>query len=389
MSDSEKSLFNAGKYKKYKSTATVGVKNKGRQIEVPIIGDDGSPTGEMETRNISTDALSVTTYFVDGSDSLANKGMTIGFEHVPTGKRVNFKAFITAFNETFSSDWLSENVYGRGDPIHMFRNTSRTISLAWKMPAATESEAYQNLGRLQSFIQFLYPTYTSVQNASTINQSPLVRLKLMNLAQKSSYRDSFEGFTVSSTGDTPGLLGIIKNVTINHNLDTDAGVFEMVKAENSHSAAKILPKVIEVNIDFGVVHEHTMGLSATTNVFGGKSDAADTKGTHGRYFPYNIDDSADGSGISYQDAVNSMTQFSLTASLAREQQHGYRMAESVVQQAVADYEAAKAKMTGILAGSEGSGNQTTAFSDASNQRDSAALQIQELLAFTDKIETTE
>ena len=45
---------------------------------------------------------------VDGSDALANKGLVIGFHHVPSSTEVYFKAFITAFNETYSSDWNSE-----------------------------------------------------------------------------------------------------------------------------------------------------------------------------------------------------------------------------------------------------------------------------------------
>ena len=62
------------------------------------------------------------TYFVDGSDAYANnRKLFISFHHVPTGKDVFFKAFITAFNETYNSDWSSESVYGRADPIYLFK----------------------------------------------------------------------------------------------------------------------------------------------------------------------------------------------------------------------------------------------------------------------------
>jgi hypothetical protein len=40
---------------------------------------------------------------VDGSDSLANlRHLTISFYHVPSKRSVSFKAFITAFNESYN-----------------------------------------------------------------------------------------------------------------------------------------------------------------------------------------------------------------------------------------------------------------------------------------------
>ena len=76
-------------------------------------------------------------HFIDGSDAMANKGMTISFQHVPSEEDVTFKAFITSFNETYNCDWGSETVFGRSDPIHMFKNTAREITLAFQVPAAT------------------------------------------------------------------------------------------------------------------------------------------------------------------------------------------------------------------------------------------------------------
>ena len=106
----------------------------------------------------------------------------LSFENVREGgKKVFFKAFITAFNETYTPNFNSTEVFGRTDPIQQYKNTTRNITLAWKLPAASESEAYENLGRAQSLIQMLYPTYLNVDSALTLSQAPLVRLKVMNL----------------------------------------------------------------------------------------------------------------------------------------------------------------------------------------------------------------
>jgi len=241
-------------------------------------------------------------YYVDGTDSLANRGLTINLVHVPTSKGVRFKAFLMAFNESYSSDWSSESVYGRADPIHMFKQTSRNISLAWKIVAATESEAVENLVRLQSFLQMLYPTYTEKNQAQTINQSPLIRLQMSNMIRKSAtphgLTDLRSGTTAADLGT--GLLGIIKSVSVTHNMENpDIGVLELGPAK-SGARNNIVPKAIEVQMDFSVVHEHMLGWTktGTTWTFGGGSvnEAA---------FPYYVAD-ATGRSIGTANALRAM-----------------------------------------------------------------------------------
>ena len=121
-------LFRSGKYGK----TTTGVKGTG----MPVIEVDPS----------------------DPYASSHGRGMQLSFFHVPSQKAVYFKAFIVAYNETFNSDWASETVYGRTDPIYMFKGTQRQISLNFKVPAFSEGEAYENLGRVQKLTQYLYPS---------------------------------------------------------------------------------------------------------------------------------------------------------------------------------------------------------------------------------------
>ena len=221
---------------------------------------------------------------VDGSDAMANKGFTVSFQHVPSGKSVFFKAFITAFNESFNSDWSEESVYGRVDPIRMFKQNSRSITLGLNVPAASEGEAFENLAKVQKLISYLYPSYTDVDNSSTISQSPLIRMRVMNLASNVgaaagessvNVNDLFsdEGYTYEAldSGMGPGrifdrntsdditgsgLLGFVKNLSIAHNIENpDFGVFE-------YAGGNILPKMIELNLDFGVIHEHPIGWNS-------------------------------------------------------------------------------------------------------------------------------
>jgi hypothetical protein len=197
------------------------------------------------------------------TDGLANQAEAVlSFFHVPSETDVFFKAFITTFSENYSSDWTPDTVFGRTDPIYTFKNTTRNITLGWKIPADTIGEAYDNLGRVQKLAQFLYPNYADLgSNINTLSQSPLVRLKLMNLVSSgtsSEYRDYgsagllFDKY-VSANNPSQGLLGVITSVNINHNLENaDAGVIQT--APNT-----ILPKLIEVSIDFKVIHESVLG----------------------------------------------------------------------------------------------------------------------------------
>jgi hypothetical protein len=221
-----------------------------------------------------------------GENTMANAGLVITFKHVPTGNVVNFKAFITAFNETYNSDWASETVYGRGDPIYLFKNTTRKITLAFKVPAITEGEAYENLGKVQMLTQFLYPTYKNTGQANTITQSPLVRIQMLNLVQNSnettrtgeSYAEIYNNYTKSGEG----LLGAIGNLTVNHNLDGDHGV---ITKNDGTAAQALLPKLIEINLDFSPIHEHSLGWDYD-NKFGQGQVQGDSG--NGEFFPYGV-----------------------------------------------------------------------------------------------------
>ena len=194
--------------------------------------------------------------------------MVVDFQHVPSGESVFFKAFITSFNESYNSEWASETVFGRTDPIYMFKANNRQIALNLKVPASSESEAFENLGRVQKLTQFLYPTYRDVKSggtvyAQTIAQSPLIRLKVMNLLSRKTGASTpaaddeagvnyFEEYKNSGLMDR-GALGVIQSFQVNHNLENhEAGSIE-------HGKQTLLPKLIDITVTFNVIHEKTIG----------------------------------------------------------------------------------------------------------------------------------
>lgn len=208
--------------------------------------------------------------YVRATDAMANRGQVITFYHVNSGQNMAFKAFLTTYTDTFRPEWTSEAVFGRADPIYMYKNTVRSITIAFKVPAATQSEAWRNLQKVQKLTTFLYPNYSGVGGsgrtapAQTISGAPLVRMGLMNIIrttenQQGHLSPTDTGGIVPNTPET-GLLGVIQNVTINHNLDNGSstgGGFE--QSQDGSTSTSILPKFIEVNLDFAVIHETHLG----------------------------------------------------------------------------------------------------------------------------------
>tara|TARA_R110002020_G_scaffold37239_17_gene112562 strand:+ start:205 stop:1497 length:1293 start_codon:yes stop_codon:yes gene_type:complete len=237
-------------------------------------------TGEMYTTSIAGQSSRFPGFapsiqsFSDASDSYANlKKSVIGFHHEPTGFQVYFKAFVTNFQDNFTCDWGAEEIFGRVDPVYQYKNTQRSISLSWKLPAATLSEGVENLGKVQALIKMLYPGYSMDYSeaqpgflrapvgltARHLVQSPLIRLDFMNMVAKHSGKNKVEfvgtgnsdGMSMAFSSKSQGLLGAVRNIVVNHNLETDAGVF--------HGVGAIIPKLIEIDIDFAPMHELPLG----------------------------------------------------------------------------------------------------------------------------------
>lgn len=216
---------------------------------------------------------------VDGSDALANGGkFVVSFQHVASGKEVFFKAFITAYSENFNADWKSEVVYGRTDPIYTYSNTRRIVDFGFDVPASSEQEAYENMGRLQKLAQMVYPTYTNTGGGQfLITQSPLVRIKVMNLLTKNQREQERAGGEYTGTDDenltrsrmygryrstgnpdaSNGILAAINNISF----DTDfvnSSIFEV-------GPNVILPQNFGVRCSFNVIHEQTVGFDTEGN----------------------------------------------------------------------------------------------------------------------------
>ena len=178
----------------------------------------------------------------DPTDALETKGQVLEFYQTFSGAEVSFKAFLTAYNESFASNWSSQPVFGRPDPLQTYQGTSRSLTLDWKVPAFSQEDAESNLIKTSTLTRMLYPEYSALDNALTISKGPLIKIKFANLIYDASRGPG---------GDvrTSGLLGVITSFSWNPNIEE--GFFD--------PGNQLFPKLLTLGIQFNVLHQHSLG----------------------------------------------------------------------------------------------------------------------------------
>ena len=176
-----------------------------------------------------------------------------------------FKAFITGYSDTFTSDWTPTSVFGRNDPILNFKSTARNISLAFDVVAHSQGDAVKNLQRTSKLIQQLYPGYSAEAMGRTANitRPPLVKVKFAQLIADhspeagSSYKTGFGGTESPGQG---GLIVAIKSISVTPNFD--AGAFDGL------GPAAVYPKVIAISMEFSPLHQGALGWDSNVLFMG-------------------------------------------------------------------------------------------------------------------------
>ena len=181
----------------------------------------------------------------DYTDSYAKeKNLYIYIEHVPTGEKVKFKALLKAFSDNFDSNWNSEEVYGRMDPIQTFQGTKRVIEFEWEVVSYDIYEAEENLYNTDKLANFLYPVYADYDNSNSIVSAPVLKIKLSNLiSQPGAPAASADG----------GLVGRLDG--FRYTPDFESGVF-------FGRDKTMYPQTIAIQGSFHVFHTHDLGWNA-------------------------------------------------------------------------------------------------------------------------------
>lgn len=184
----------------------------------------------------------------DNSDTTAQQGYTLNFYHLPSGKEVSFKAFVTNFSDQYQSNWDKEEVYGRMDPIQTFRSTQRVINVSFDVVAGNLPEAMSNMKEMSDLFSMLYPSYTQKQSGTAgMNGAPLLRVKYLNFITRA-------GANAQATAKEGGLLGSCSGFNFEP---------EMGDAMFGDSQGNLYPKIVRLSFTFSVIHEHPLGWSGS------------------------------------------------------------------------------------------------------------------------------
>ena len=193
-----------------------------------------------------------------GAEALEKAGMVLTFTHVPTNETVSFPAYLEMFSDAYNSNWNSEDVYGRMDPIATFSNTRRALSVAWNIPSESYTHAQENLSKANKILTFLYPLYDSKARggATAINQGPLMRVSFGNLIRDAKTGKGLLGYVNGFTFDPDLELGMFAGKPFTHKETKD-----IKKANNLIGFdVEYYPKAYRLNFEFTVLHEHPLGF---------------------------------------------------------------------------------------------------------------------------------
>lgn len=187
----------------------------------------------------------------------------LSFYHVATKKCVFFNGMITNFSDSFASNWNKENVYGRMDPLMIYQNTERNISLGWVVPSVSEEHAKMNLHKFEHLSSLLYPTYKSrpayissngqETPINTMESSPLIRVKFTNLIHGAAGGDP-----ASRSARQSGLLAAISGFNFNPNL---------AQGFYNPRPGILYPKEYSVDCQMTILHEHSLGWNSETSAW--------------------------------------------------------------------------------------------------------------------------
>ena len=187
----------------------------------------------------------------DAERLLFKKGYNLEIEHVPTGYKVKFPAYLDNFSDAFTQSWNAEDVYGRMDPIAVYQNTRRAIAMSWHVPANSFGQAKENMDVINTLMTFMYPSYSKQKGGggSVLNMSPMLRIKFVNLVHNAANPEQ-------------GLLGYANGFTVD--VRSEEGMF-MNNGIAAGIGPAVYPKSVTLNVELNVLHEHDMGWTIGPN----------------------------------------------------------------------------------------------------------------------------
>jgi hypothetical protein len=176
--------------------------------------------------------------------------------------RVDFTSgYVVSLTDSFAAKYETTDNYSNPDQMKHYTNTPRSMNITIQLIAENINFARSNMQNISKLAQLCYPTYRSPNDYVSIDGTPKVQVKIMNLV-----------CDAPTKGYLPGYL-----TNLNYDFDLQEGVYELSKEE-------IYPKYIKISFNFEPEHAHILGYD-NTSAQTGEGDS-----TNGfQAFPYGVD----------------------------------------------------------------------------------------------------
>jgi len=149
---------------------------------------------------------------------------------------VVFPGFLTSYNDSYQSNYNSEMVYGRNDPILTFQGTERTIEVGLRVAGVDRISMISNQTKLSGLIKMLYPGYRD----EIMVTPPLVRVSYANYI--------------------PDLPCAITSFNYNPVFDDTNGWID--------ASGGIAPTYFDLSLNLSIIHDFELGFDESTSAPG-------------------------------------------------------------------------------------------------------------------------
>lgn len=137
------------------------------------------------------------------------------FHDLRTNEIISFHAFIDSMSDSFSMGSESSTGFGRIEPVKIYKETTRSISLSFVIVATSKPDFDEMWVKINKLVTLVYPQYTEgrrLRNGDNYNfvqpfsqmvsSSPLIRLRLGDIFSSNYSKFNLARLFGSTLGDT-------------------------------------------------------------------------------------------------------------------------------------------------------------------------------------------
>jgi len=119
------------------------------------------PTTGKRRKIVQIDSHRIPQEYVDAiEDELDSEYCPFYFHDLRTNEVISFQAFLESLSDSYSVSYAESAGYGRIDPVKIYQNTSRSISLSWMLVATSPEDFDSMWWSVNKLVSMCYPQFS-------------------------------------------------------------------------------------------------------------------------------------------------------------------------------------------------------------------------------------